>query len=128
MSAGKRYKQFSLNRWTYSAYALVATYLLFAPEKILFQCPIHSLFGIYCPSCGATRAARAISSGNFLLALHNNAFIVLAPAGIGVWFFVRAKSDSRKIRGGFAVTAVIICLIFTILRNQIGSPLAPLDG
>ena len=44
----------------------------------LWECPVHQLFHIWCPSCGATRALTALMHGDILLALRQNAVVIAA--------------------------------------------------
>lgn len=44
----------------------------------LWECPIHRLLHIWCPSCGATRALTALMHGDILLALRQNAVVIAA--------------------------------------------------
>lgn len=53
------------------ALALVASALFFAPRLgFRWPCPVHTLFGIPCPSCGLTRATRLAAHGDFAGATH----------------------------------------------------------
>lgn len=42
-----------------------------------FTCYINEHFGVLCPSCGITRAMRAIVNFDFALAMKNNAYCTL---------------------------------------------------
>ena len=42
-----------------------------------FTCYINDHFGVLCPSCGITRAIRAIINFDFILAMKNNAYCTL---------------------------------------------------
>ena len=44
---------------------------------INWKCYINENFGILCPTCGITRATRAILNFNFPLAIHHNAYCTL---------------------------------------------------
>lgn len=48
---------------------------------INFTCYINEHFGVLCPSCGITRAMRAIVNFDFSLAMKNNAYctVILFP-------------------------------------------------
>ena len=89
-------------------------------------CPIHQLFGIECPGCGATRALAALLHGHLLEALRLNAlFVLLLPAVLaGV-----AESYRRALRPGAfrwpqppapALYATLgAAVVFTIARNVV---------
>src|SRR5258708_31628566 len=60
--------------------ALAAILLLrFPPAQYNFypQCPIHELFHLQCPGCGATRAIAALLHGHVTPAMNLNALITL---------------------------------------------------
>ena len=61
-----------------------------------FTCYINQHFGVLCPSCGITRAVRAIVNYDFTLAIKNNAYCTLILFPI---FFILCVDD-------------IICMIF----------------
>ena len=102
-----------------------AILFFFDPAKHGFYpiCLFHSLTGLNCPGCGATRAAYQLLHGHLLRALHNNALFVLTLAALaaqGTWLAV------KKIRNqpvAFVVSPImlwallVIALVFTGLRN-----------
>ncbi len=102
-----------------------AILFFFDPAKHGFYpiCLFHSLTGLNCPGCGATRAAYQLLHGHLLRALQDNALFVLALAaltGRGAWLAV------KKIRSQPAAFVVppkalwaflVIALVFTLLRN-----------
>src|SRR5258707_11656258 len=51
----------------------------FPPAQYSFypRCPIHELFHLQCPGCGATRAIAALLRGHFTEAMRFNALITL---------------------------------------------------
>jgi hypothetical protein len=49
-------------------------------------CPFHSMTGLDCPGCGATRAVLALTRGDVAAALGHNVFIVASlPLLVVVW-------------------------------------------
>lgn len=113
------------NKWTYGSYSSVLLYLAFAPKSLLIPCPFLSFFGIYCPACGGTRALRALITGEFSLALHENALVSLLPVLMGFWILLKMKVKSRSILFAYSILIVVAAITFTVFRNQAGSPLAP---
>jgi hypothetical protein len=83
----------------------------------------HSLTGLNCPGCGATRAAYQLLHGHLLRALQDNALFVLMLAGLtaqSVWW-VMQKIRNQPV--AFIVSPMILwallvtVLVFTGLRN-----------
>jgi len=107
-------------------YVSVATYLLLAPKRYLPGCPIHALFGIYCPACGATRAMRAVMSGDFKIAIHDNALLFAVPIFVAVGMFLQSRYSNKRVLITYIIGLILITLGFTIIRNMNNSPLAPI--
>ena len=102
-----------------------AVLFFFDPAKHGFYpiCLFHSLTGLNCPGCGATRAAYQLLHGHLLRALHDNALFVLllvALAAQGAWL---AMKKIRNQPAAFIVSPkalwalLVIMLVFTGLRN-----------
>jgi len=93
-------------------------------------CLFHRLTGLYCFSCGTTRALRALLNGNVLSALDFNLFFVfLLPFFFYMFFcyFLWRFTGKNVLWKGFYqpsyyVYTIIILLLFTVLRNL---PFAP---
>ncbi len=56
---------------------IISLVLLKYTNIINFTCFLNEHYGILCPSCGITRAMRAIVNFDFLLAMKNNAYCIL---------------------------------------------------
>ncbi|HTV40938.1 MAG TPA: DUF2752 domain-containing protein [Candidatus Sulfotelmatobacter sp.] len=112
-----------------------AILFFFDPSKSHFYpvCQFHSLTGLYCPGCGATRATYQLLHGNVLAALHDNALYVVclgALAARGVWFLNR-RLRRQPVRFFIPPVALwifmVVALLFVVVRNLPGfSFLAPL--
>jgi len=79
-----------------------AVLFFFDPAKHGFYpiCLFHSLTGLNCPGCGATRSAYQLLHGHLLRALQDNALFVLTLAALtaqGAWF-VMQKSETDRLR------------------------------
>jgi hypothetical protein len=121
--------------WFGKAVALVAPAAVAAATAYLYcvtptdnslypRCILHSLTGLNCPGCGATRAVHALLHGDLCQALAYNAlFILLLPLFLALavrvwWAALRARrvTGPRMPRSALrALLAVVIA--FGILRN-----------
>lgn len=92
--------------------ALVVLLFFFNPVEMrwLPPCLFHQLTGWSCPGCGATRAVHQLLHGEWRLALHCNALlVVLGPVAVVGW-----RWRNRPGVGWALLTAV---LVFGIIRN-----------
>jgi hypothetical protein len=93
-------------------------------SRWLPRCAFHSLTGLNCPGCGATRALFHLVHGRILTALRCNAFFVLAlPFLAYAWVSVtletfggrRLPAPFLRARWIYALAAAIV--LFAVLRN-----------
>ena len=89
------------------------------------KCVFHQLTGLHCPGCGATRAMWALVHGDVVLAIRNNAMLVL---GIPLLLAVIGIQRRRAWRGGkvslrFVWTLFAVLMIYCVARN-VPSPTA----
>ena len=104
--------------------ALAALALLYrvdpAQSPIFPPCIFHSLTGLYCPGCGATRALHHLLHGEIHAALAMNPLFVISLPVLAV--FVMRPALTRKPSVAYAVMVIVIG--YVILRNI---PLWPLN-
>lgn len=101
----------------------------------LATCWFHAGTGLHCPFCGTLRGVAALSSGDPLTALHDNAPVMLLLGvatlvwGRRVAFATTGKIvDQPRISGRAQLALAAFLLMFTIYRNTpYGSWLAPLS-
>ena len=102
-----------------------AVLFFFDPAKHGFYpiCLFHSLTGLNCPGCGATRAAYQLLHGHLLRALHDNALFVLTLTALtaqGAWLVLQ---KIRNQPAAFVVSPIMLWVflitvfVFTGLRN-----------
>lgn len=61
----------------FHAALISAILLLILPNRFLqYSCPIRSLYNIPCPTCGMSRALRALLSGNIMQSLEYNPALI----------------------------------------------------
>lgn len=87
-------------------------------------CALLHTTGLFCPGCGATRAAYEITQGDVLGAVQMNAFftlIVLPAAVIGLAWWVAAVAGMKVPQANFSQrtiwTVVGLMALFWIARN-----------
>lgn len=83
-------------------------------------CVVHSLTGMECPGCGATRAAHHVLNGEVLQATELNLLLVLATPWM-VWVFSRWLIFGQSARVTASRKQLLLIsvgtLAFAVLRN-----------
>jgi len=90
-------------------------------------CPIHAVTGLYCPGCGMTRAILAVLRLDPTTAVHQNALVlvVLPLLIISTTRSSRANAWLQTHRLPLMVSATIVAVAFTVVRNTVAPGLAP---
>jgi hypothetical protein len=91
-------------------------------------CPLHAMTGLWCPLCGSTRAGYAMLHGQFGVALHDNALVVLGlPVLLLLWLRRTAGGGTgRLVPAWLFWPSLAVAIAFGVLRNlPSGSWLAP---
>ena len=96
-------------------------------------CPLYALTGVYCPGCGALRGVNDLSDGHVGAAASSNLLLVLAlPFAILLLArWTRGRWTGREVAlvptlpRGVTVGLVALVVVFSVVRNLPGSPLAP---
>jgi hypothetical protein len=96
-------------------------------DRFLPRCIFHSVTGLHCPGCGATRATHALLHGNMLIALHDNSlFVLILPfmAFLGLrWAWAAARGTQPPLLFGGRLPAawmnalIVVVLLFWVARN-----------
>ena len=90
------------------------------------NCLFHEKTGLFCPGCGATRAALDLSNGDWFGAMRNNVLFVSSLGLSGVWIVVSAVSEKFpeveilrvfRFRLRFLWWILATLIAFTLLRN-----------
>ncbi|HEX7535586.1 MAG TPA: DUF2752 domain-containing protein [Dermatophilaceae bacterium] len=101
----------------------------------LATCWLHAGTGLYCPFCGSLRGVAALSRGDVLAALHDNAPVMLL-LGVATLIWCRRVIfalagmvvDQPRTSGRVNVALAAFFLVFMIYRNTgYGAWLAPLS-
>lgn len=107
--------------------ALVVLRLVFNPfTQSVPLCAFHALTGLYCPGCGATRAAYAVSIGDLALAVRSWApILVIGPLAVGAWLWWavarwRGVVPRLFVPWPLMATALSLLLVFGVVRNLPG--------
>lgn len=112
---------------------LVLTYALWRFDPMDYNdglfflfCPFHKLTGLYCPGCGATRAAHALLHLDVGIAIRDNALMVLFFGPAAFYWCVREylrlvmrRSLLPSLRFGRRTLYLLLAavVLFTVLRN-----------
>jgi hypothetical protein len=100
--------------------------LRFPPAQHSFypRCPIHELFHLQCPGCGATQAVAALLHGRFAEAMNLNALITLLlpfAAAYGILCYSRLLQCKPlrwpQPRPAVIYAALTVATVFTVIRN-----------
>jgi Protein of unknown function (DUF2752) len=113
--------------------AVLATTLLGAGAVLYFLnpsrygfypvCEFHQLTGLNCPGCGGTRAVYQLLHGHVLLAMQDNALVVLGLTGLAgraAWFGTKKflhRPAGPFLRPELFWPLLVLALVFTVLRN-----------
>lgn len=102
----------------YLSAVFVIDYITFPP------CLLYKLGGIYCPSCGFTRAVEALVNGDVLLSIRQNVFLIIYIICAVLIFFelfvkivLEKKNKFSVCNLKFLYAMLILLGIYTILRN-----------
>lgn len=109
----------------FAAAALLYIYLTKDGAGAGIPCTLHSLTGLYCPGCGASRALRALLHLDFYQALRYNALFTVCAPFVGIYIavsayrYVRYGSEPAKVKIPlwplWVLCAVAVC--YGVLRN-----------
>jgi len=96
-------------------------------------CPLYALTGVYCPGCGALRGVNDLGDGHLRAAASSNLLLVLAlPFAVALLArWTRGRWTGREVSlvptlpRGVTVGLVALVVVFSVVRNLPGSPLAP---
>lgn len=87
------------------------------------SCPIHSLTGLWCSGCGATRLVAALAEGDLLAAADHNLLLLTAlPLLAALWLVWLGRSLGIALAlprptPARVWTLVGIALVFGVVRN-----------
>ncbi len=79
-------------------------------------CPLHRMTGVFCPSCGATRALVHLLRGELVAACSANLLVVLGPVGAVLLWLLWPRLGRRPRREAL-ISAAALVVLFGILRN-----------
>ncbi len=95
------------------------------PTGIGYVCPLYATTGLYCATCGATRATFALLHGDFRAAFGFNPLYVvslpaLAYAAVAGWLRllpVRFRLPLPRFGMRALTVLLVVLLVYTVLRN-----------
>lgn len=95
--------------------------------KFLLPCVVNSIFGLYCPGCGGTRAVSALFHGKFITSFIYHP-LVLYTAVVAGWFLISQSIEriskhririGLKYRDGYIWAALGILIINFLVKNML---------
>lgn len=84
--------------------------------RLGIPCVFHEVTGLYCPGCGATRAALSLLQLDIVQAFRYNALLFILIPFYALYVIMRKKQwrrSSQAVMTGMAVLAIV----FGVLRN-----------
>ena len=106
-----------------SAGVALAADVAFDPvHRHLPLCSFHAATGLWCPLCGALRAADALAHGHLGAALHYNLLLVAAVPFVMAWWLdatarSRRGASRRRVPPAAIAAVLVLAVVFTVLRN-----------
>lgn len=94
-------------------------------SKLLLPCLVNSMFGIYCPGCGGTRAVSALLHGDFPTSFLFHPLVPYA-AIVGGWFLISQSLErlskhkiriGMKYRDSYVWAALGILVLNFVVKN-----------
>lgn len=109
-------------------------YIATKSSTFLSNCLFHDWFWIYCPLCGGSRAVLSLLQFDFLMAVQQNALVVLFGLLALVWEirawirFLKGDSLPYSLPKWIFVVLIILMIAFAVFRNvlMIGFRIDPL--
>lgn len=107
---------------------LLIGFLYFIWYKITaigIPCMVYKTTGLYCPSCGVTRMAMALSRFDITTAFHMNPFILcLLPYGVFIYarkyvylLWKGVPYPYRKYHRAIGIVLIVGAILFGVIRN-----------
>ncbi len=111
--------------------AYLATHDPNDPNQLMPECPTKWLTGLDCPACGGLRMVRALITGHWSGAVHDNAVLLALLPLMGYvwvrWLVAGVRGTTYRFvigrRTGFVILGV--ALVWMVVRNLPGFPLKP---
>ena len=89
-------------------------------DRLVPACPIKSVIGVDCPACGSSRCVSALTKGDFVEAVDQNALLVLTLAvvtfGLVMWVAKGEKFLKRVDFQQTLATLSIFTFVFWVIR------------
>lgn len=89
----------------------------------IFECPFHSLTGLYCPGCGGIRCIGYLVNGNIYAAMKCNLLVtfsfIIFPLVL-LYFAGNLKNSmsySSLLKYKPMILLLVVILIFSVIRN-----------
>ncbi len=112
--------------WILMAVLLIPgiVYLRMAEEGTAAKCVINSMFRVYCPGCGGTRAVWSLFEGHILKSIWYHPLVPYGTLVFGTYmishsleYLTRGKIRGMRFHPGYLWGALILLVVNLILKN-----------
>lgn len=86
------------------------------PSPRMLACPLATLSGLQCPTCGGQRAVQALLAGAWRDALDFNPLLLAGPA-VAILLWSTARDRLRGQRETVGGLLLVLALVFATVRN-----------
>ena len=91
-------------------------YLIVRLTGITIPCLLFDITGLYCPGCGITRAAMALSRLEFYQSFRYNSMLFIVPPILLIEWYLKNKGRT-KASSYILIILTVIVLCYGVLRN-----------
>ncbi|MGL4305142.1 MAG: DUF2752 domain-containing protein [Mycobacteriaceae bacterium] len=99
------------------------------PAVVMPKCPTKLLTGLDCPACGGLRMTYDVLHGDIAAAAQDNLLLLVVSPSLVLFYmwiiFTKSKAQTRVSARWVGVMTIVVAVIWTIIRNWPGFPLAP---
>lgn len=106
------------------AISVLAYFKIILPNVKISPCVAYSVFGIYCPGCGGTRAVNALLHGEILKSVWYHPIVLYSAVIFGTFMLTHTlerigvpRIKGIKFHNWYMYVAIIILVLNVIIKN-----------